>query len=476
MRRRLSTPATDDRLLVATGVSGAVLTLLVIVVPFLSFAYDNASLHLALETGEGLIAALLAHLAIKRHRATGKLQHALLAWVFAVLAFTNLVLSAGPLVAERGRPGGWFTWATLGLRLVAAAALVAIPYIARRRDPSGTRLGWAILLLTGGTLVTVALGAAAADAWLAEPVGPLVSPADVSDPWEVGHPLVVATQLLSVGLYAGAAAGFTRQARLQGDELLRWLGAGAVLGAFARLHYFLFPSLYSTFVYSGDLLRLGSYLLFLVGAAREIDLYWRDQARLAAVEERGRLARDLHDGLAQELAFIRSQTAAMAAGMAVPGMARHLDAAAERALTESRRAVDALSGDDGVGETLARSLCRVAEEVALRAGGTVEVHVADASAVSPEVREALLRVTREATGNAVRHGRARTVSVDLRRNRSHLVLTVTDDGDGFDPETVRRGYGLRSMRERVEALQGEIEVRSQPGAGAVVEVQLPAGG
>jgi hypothetical protein len=213
MRRRLSTPATDDRLLVATGVSGAVLTLLVIVVPFLSFAYDNASLHLALETGEGLIAALLAHLAIKRHRATGKLQHALLAWVFAVLAFTNLVLSAGPLVAERGRPGGWFTWATLGLRLVAAAALVAIPYIARRRDPSGTRLGWAILLLTGGTLVTVALGAAAADAWLAEPVGPLVSPADVSDPWEVGHPLVVATQLLSVGLYAGAAAGFTRQAR-----------------------------------------------------------------------------------------------------------------------------------------------------------------------------------------------------------------------------------------------------------------------
>jgi signal transduction histidine kinase len=92
-----------------------------------------------------------------------------------------------------------------------------------------------------------------------------------------------------------------------------------------------------------------------------------------------------------------------------------------------------------VGETLARSLCRVAEEVALRAGGTVEVHAEDASAVSPEVREALLRVTREATGNAVRHGRARTVSVDLRRTRSHLVLTVTDDGDGFDPESCAAG-------------------------------------
>ena len=472
-RRRFSGLASADRLLVVAGAAGALLTILVVVVPFVRFAYDNASLHLALETGEGLIAALLAYLALKRHRATGRLQHALLAWVFSILALTNLLLSAGPLVAERGRPGGWLTWATLGLRFVAVAALCAIPFLAGRGHPAGRGTARTLIVLTGATALVVSLGAAAADAWLAEPVGQLVSPQDLAGPWEVGHPLVVATHLIGVGLYAGAAAGFTRQARTQGDELFRWLGAGAVLGAFARLHHFLFPSLYSTFVYSGDLLRLGSYLLFLAGAAREIDLYWRDQTRLAAVEERARLARDLHDGLAQELAFIRSQTAAMAAGMAVPGMEQHLSEAADRALAESRRAVQALSGDLGEAEPLVQALRRAAEEVATRAGAAVEVHAEETPGISSEVREALLRVTREATNNAVRHGGADCVWVQLGADGGGLRLTVSDDGGGFDPEQVRRGHGLRSMRERAAAVGGELEIRSRPGCGATLEVRVP---
>ena len=472
-RWQLPSLATADPLLVVAGATGAVLTLLVVVVPFVRFAYDNASLHLALETTEGLIAALLAHLALKRHRATGKLQHALLAWVFAVLAFTNLVLSAGPLVAEGGRPGGWLTWATLGLRLLAAGALCAIPSLGGRVGPTGRQLALRVLVLTLGTAAVISFGAAAADASLAEPVGQLVSPEVVEDPWDVGHPLVVLTQLLGVALYAGAAIGFTRQGRAQGDELFRWLGAGAVLGAFARVNYFLFPSLYSTFVYSGDLLRLGSYLLFLAGAAREIDLYWRDQTRLAAVEERGRLARDLHDGLAQELAFIRSQTAAMAAGMAVPGMEQHLSEAADRALAESRRAVQALSGDLGEAEPLVQALRRAAEEVATRAGAAVEVHAEETPGISSEVREALLRVTREATNNAVRHGGADCVWVQLGADGGGLRLTVSDDGGGFDPEQVRRGHGLRSMRERAAAVGGELEIRSRPGCGATLEVRVP---
>ena len=467
--------ATADRLLVVAGGAGGLLTLLVVVVPFVRFAYENVSLHLALETGEGLIAALLAYLALKRYRASGGLQHALLAWVFSVLACTNLFLSAGPLVAERTRPGGWLTWVTLGLRFVAAATLCATPFLAGRTGSTGRGVRQVVLVLTAATVAAVSLGAAAADAWLGEPVWRLVSPQDLAGPWEVGHPLVVVVQLLGMGLYAGAAAGFTREGRARGDELFRWLGAGAVLGAFARLHYFLFPSLYSTFVYSGDLLRLGSYLLFLAGAAREIDLYWRDQTRLAAVEERGRLARDLHDGLAQELAFIRSQAAAMAAGMAVPGMEQHLAAAADRALVESRRAVATLSGDEDPGEPLGRSLCRAAEEVATRAGATVEVDAEDVPALSPEVREALVRVTREATNNAVRHGGASTISIRVRREQACLSLTIGDDGGGFDPSAVQRGYGLRSMRERAEALGADLEVRSCHGGGATVELRLPQG-
>ncbi|HEX2063422.1 MAG TPA: hypothetical protein VHE80_03270, partial [Acidimicrobiales bacterium] len=99
--------------------AGAGVTLVVIVFPFAHFAYDNPDLHLGLETAEGVIAGLLAYLAVKRYRATGQLQDVILAWVFSVLAFANLVLSAGPLLTEQGRPGGWFSWATLGFRFTA---------------------------------------------------------------------------------------------------------------------------------------------------------------------------------------------------------------------------------------------------------------------------------------------------------------------------------------------------------------------
>lgn len=185
------------------------------------------------------------------------------------------------------------------------------------------------------------------------------------------------------------------------------------------------------------------------------------------------MARDLHDGLAQELAFIRSQTAAMAAGTVIPGMEQHLSAAAERALAESRRAVDVLSGTTDDAGPLARALCRAAEEVATRAGAAVKVHAEDVTTVPPEVREALVRVTREATNDAVRHGAATTVCIRLRKERTGLWLAVADDGNGFDQGTVRRGHGLRSMRERAEAVGGRLEIRSDPGCGATVEVHVP---
>lgn len=287
--------------------------------------------------------------------------------------------------------------------------------------------------------------------------------------------MVLTIQLLALALYAGAALRFTRQAREEGDELLRWVGAGAALGAFARLNYFLFPSLYSNFVYTGDLLRLTSYLFFLAGAAREIRAYWQNEASLAAMEERRRMARELHDGLAQELAFIRSQAAAMAAGMTVPGMLEHLSAAAERAVVESRRAVDALSEDAREGDPLNEALVRAAEEVAGRAGAHVEIETEGRPEVSSAVREALIRVTREATNNAVGHGKASKVFLRLSAKEGRLRLTVTDDGSGFDPEFAHRGYGLRSMRDRTEALEGTLRVKSAPGNGTVVEVDVPGG-
>lgn len=121
------------------------------------------------------------------------------------------------------------------------------------------------------------------------------------------------------------------------------------------------------------------------------------------------MARDLHDGLTQELAFIRSQTAAMATGTVIPGMAGHVAAAAERALDESRHAVEALSDDFEV--PLGDKLRQAAEDVVTRAGAVVELEVEPAGPVPMAARDALVRVVREATTNAVRHGNAKSVMV-----------------------------------------------------------------
>jgi hypothetical protein len=102
--------------------------------------------------------------------------------------------------------------------------------------------------------------------------------------------------------------GFVNRAERTGEALLAWVAAALVLAALSRLNYFLFPSLYSEFVYTGDFFRIAFYLALLAGVSREIASYQRRLAETAIFQERRRLARDLHDGLAQELAYIAVQS------------------------------------------------------------------------------------------------------------------------------------------------------------------------
>ena len=92
----------------------------------------------------------------------------------------------------------------------------------------------------------------------------------------VGHPALLGAQLLLVALFALAVIGFTKAAeRADDDPFVRWLGPGTALSALARFNYFLFPSIYTQFIYAGDLLRLAFYLMVMLGASQEIRHYWR---------------------------------------------------------------------------------------------------------------------------------------------------------------------------------------------------------
>jgi signal transduction histidine kinase len=183
--------------------------------------------------------------------------------------------------------------------------------------------------------------------------------------------------------------------------------------------------------------------------------------------ERRRIANALHDGVAQELAFIRRRAEEL------PGNAdgRAILAAARRADEETRSAIGMLAPT--AGESLVREIERVATQVAEREGVSLELALAPTAEAQREVSEALARITGEAVTNAARHGHAQTVRVELS-NGHPLRLYIVDDGRGFDPaSTPARGHGLVSMRGRAEEIGARLALVSGQGAGTKVRVELP---
>jgi signal transduction histidine kinase len=200
--------------------------------------------------------------------------------------------------------------------------------------------------------------------------------------------------------------------------------------------------------------------------------YQRGAADAAVFEERRRLARELHDGLAQELAFIRSEGARLS-GTTDRSVLR-MATAAERALGEARMAISALTTP--LGEPLTATLLRASEAVALRMNAHVEVDCEGDPHLPTASRQALERIVREATSNAVRHGQARVIRIQIHAN-DVLRVVITDDGRGFEPDADhgRESFGLISMRERAEGMNGRLTIRSQAGKGTTVEVVVPNG-
>ena len=201
--------------------------------------------------------------------------------------------------------------------------------------------------------------------------------------------------------------------------------------------------------------------------------YHRSLREAAIAQERRRLARELHDGLAQDLWYLVTQTQLLALRHGeLDGLAA-LEKTSQRALEESRLAIGALARPGS--EPLDAALEAVVADLADRMGTSVRLHVGEGVAVEPATRDALVRIVREAITNAVRHGGATSVSVELEGGAG-LCLRVVDDGRGFEVDGLaprRSGFGLVSMRERAEQLGGRLIVASRPGEGTRVELVLP---
>src|ERR687887_436204 len=433
---------------------GGFATSLVTTLAQLHFAYRALGLHVALETAAAFVAFLVAHLVYGRFRQTGRIDDLTLTLGLGMIAFANFFFAAIPAAVSNGNTAPFATWAPLTGRLAGEALFAFAAFAPRRRlanPPRTARIGMAGMALAAGHL--------------REGLDPTAMPGRT----DLGAaPIgIVAVQAVGIVLYAAAAVGFTRRAEAEADDFLLFLAVGAALAAVARWNYLLYPSLYSPWVYTGDAFRLASYVVFWFGAAREIGNYWRSRAEKAVLEERRRLARDLHDGVAQELGFIAARAHELAS---TDAEARRIAAAAERGLDESRRAIAALTR--AVDEPLDVALAQAAEEVAGRVGARVRLSLDPAADVPATTREELLRIVREAVANATRHGGASSISVELE-NGDGLFLRIADDGVGFDPDGASGGFGLTSMRDRARALGGELRISSKPGRGTQIEVVLP---
>ncbi|HEX5760079.1 MAG TPA: GAF domain-containing sensor histidine kinase [Thermoanaerobaculia bacterium] len=204
---------------------------------------------------------------------------------------------------------------------------------------------------------------------------------------------------------------------------------------------------------------------------------------LAVAEERLRIAHDMHDGLAQVLAYVNTKAQAvkefLRAGKAETAGAQleELAAAAREVYADVREGIVNLREAQQPDRTLAESLQAYVDDWQDRSGIRAEL-AADSELGLPVAAEVqLARIVQEALTNVRKHARARSVRVKIRREADRVLLAVTDDGVGFDPAQPRAGefprFGLTTMRERAEGVGGSIEIDSAPGAGTTVLVELP---
>jgi len=195
------------------------------------------------------------------------------------------------------------------------------------------------------------------------------------------------------------------------------------------------------------------------------------------LQERQRLAREIHDTLAQGFASIVVQLeAAEAAAQTETSSLRYVEQArssAREGLSEARRMVWALRPEilenTSLPQALQRFLQRWQEESGVEAQLTL---TGEPSSLHPDLEVSLLRIAQEALSNVRKHARAKRVSVTLSYLDDLVLLDIQDDGMGLKP-AAQGSFGLRSMRERVEALGGQITLESEPGQGTTLAVSLP---
>jgi len=382
---------------------------------------------------------------------------ALLAGAFLASAIGAVLFDVGPAL-DGGQPSDWQAWAWVGTSLAATGLLAVAPFTSRR------------LAMRRSVLATVWLGVGLVlcGMWL------VVRALDVGSPGEDGSS--VAESALAVAAAAQAAlavfavVGFGLRYRRYARDLDSWLALALTLVLFADLQSVLAPDLGTRELLQGDFLRLLANGVLLVGVWRAIS---DAEFGRAVADERARVAQDIHDGLAQYLFAISTHITMLEQGASLDQTLPKLKQAATGAQHEARYAVLALSSAGGVAPFDA-ALRRYVEVLTADGALDVSLEIDPGVRLAPDEQIEVFRIVQEGLANARRHADAQQAWVRIGWRAGRRVVSVRDDGIGFEGGSVGAGQGLKSMRRRAEAIEGGFSLRSSPEEGTAIEVVLRA--
>jgi signal transduction histidine kinase len=439
------------------GLLGATLALFV-TYPELRPTYDLPQVRLVLDTMVALAAVLVAVLAGVRFSVDGRRLDWLLCAGFSLVAGSTFCFGIAPVLGGQAlhRTEQWsWIWDR-----VLAGVLIAAAGFARRRTVARRRELFELVVFVPAVLILT---------WMfADSFGDVLPPLTASD--RIQPPLLTATVGLRALASLVAVVGFGLRFRARGNDLDRWLALGATLSLFADLHYVFTPLVSNGFVSSGDFLRLLSYAVLLVGVWRAIRFA---EFGRAVAEERARVAREIHDGLAQYLFAVSTHATMLENGADPAKTLPQLKQAAAAAQQEARFAILALSSASGTAPFDA-ALRRYVDFLTADGELEVDLEIDQNVQLAPDEQIEVFRIVQEGLANARKHAGARHADVRLALRGDERVVTVVDDGSGFDDEAVAAGQGLRNMRARSASIGGGFRLRSEPGRGTAVEVVLRA--
>jgi signal transduction histidine kinase len=375
-------------------------------------------------------------------------------WWDAGLALTAVVLSVLAASSSSSR---------VGASLAAVGALVLVWFVAarpviRRNEGvlSPSALGAAgALVVVGGTAVAATPELATLQAFVMPALWTLMPGP---------RPAIVANVALCLAISAGFIAGLGWSA----DAV-----ATAVTSEALSLVFSIALGLWIT-----TIARVGAERGRLLDELRDAQAELAARSRdIGSSTERERLAREIHDTIAQSLTgvvMLAQSTRGTLEGGDVDGALARLgtiEEAAREALTEARTLVAATASSGLTGHDVAAAVQRIAERFRRESGVDVSVRV-EAVGLSRDLQVVLIRVVQEALANVRKHSGSATARVDLATDDDTAVLTVADDGRGFDPHSPSTGFGLLGLQERLALAGGSFDVATGP-TGTTVTCRMP---